>query len=61
MAFGGNKGPGMTAASIALTVIAVVVFALRAYSQRLITKSFHLDEIFLFVGLVRDWLAPLME
>ncbi|KAJ5786680.1 uncharacterized protein N7503_011892 [Penicillium pulvis] len=52
MESGANKGPGMTAASIALTVIAVVIFALRAYSQRLVTKLFHLDEVFLFIGLL---------
>lgn len=61
MESGANKGPGMTAASIASTVISVIIFALRAYSQRLVTKIFHLDELFLFIGLVRDESMPSVE
>ncbi|KAB8269480.1 hypothetical protein BDV30DRAFT_216831 [Aspergillus minisclerotigenes] len=47
-----NKGPGMTAASIVLTVIAVVIFLVRSYSQRLVKRGFSLDEIFLSAGLI---------
>lgn len=47
-----NKGPGMTAASIVLTVIAVVIFLVRSYSQRLVKRGFSLDELFLSAGLV---------
>ncbi|KAL1966243.1 hypothetical protein VTN77DRAFT_4596 [Rasamsonia byssochlamydoides] len=46
-----NLGPGITAASITLTVIAVLVFALRVYLQILVSKVIQADDIFLFFGL----------
>lgn len=47
-----NKGPGFTAGCIIVTVAAVLAVILRAYSQRLNSKAFRLDEFFLLTALV---------